>query len=57
MIREGVEATLRRYPDLLAAKGTRALADDMLEGRRSVDFTLWRIVNIGLWGERFGVSL
>jgi len=29
----------------------------MLEGRRSVDFTLWRIVNIGIWGKRVAVSL
>jgi asparagine synthase (glutamine-hydrolysing) len=27
----------------------------MLEGRRPLDFTLWRIVNLGIWGERFGV--
>jgi asparagine synthase (glutamine-hydrolysing) len=55
-IRDGVEATLTRYPGLLNAEGTRALMDDMLEGRRSVDFTLWRIANLGIWGERFGVA-
>jgi microcystin-dependent protein len=48
--------TLARYPGLLNARGTRALADDMLEGRRPVDFTLWRIANLGIWGERFAVS-
>jgi asparagine synthase (glutamine-hydrolysing) len=37
--------------------GTRRLADDMLEGRRPVDFLLWRIVNLGLWGRRFGGSM
>jgi Asparagine synthase (glutamine-hydrolyzing) len=57
MILDGVEATLRRYPDLLEPKGTRALVSDMIEGRRNVDFTLWRIVNMGIWGERFGISL
>lgn len=57
LIQEGVEATLRRYPELLEPKGTRALVADMLEGRRSVDFTLWRIVNLGLWGEKFGVTM
>jgi asparagine synthase (glutamine-hydrolysing) len=35
----------------------RALAADMLDGRKPIDFTLWRIVNIGIWGERFGVTL
>jgi asparagine synthase (glutamine-hydrolysing) len=54
---EGVEATLKRFPDLLNQKGTYALAADMLDGRRPVDFALWRIVNIGIWGERFAVSL
>ncbi|WP_449257028.1 asparagine synthase (glutamine-hydrolyzing) [Bosea sp. (in: a-proteobacteria)] len=56
LMREGVEATLRRYPDLFNAEGTRALADDMLEGRRSADFVLWRIVNLGIWGERFQIG-
>jgi hypothetical protein len=23
---------------------------------RPVDSTLWRIINLGIWGERFGVA-
>jgi asparagine synthase (glutamine-hydrolysing) len=57
LILDGIEATLKRYPGLLEENGTRALASDMLEGRRDVDFTLWRIVNLGLWGERFNITL
>ncbi|AHB47206.1 asparagine synthase [Hyphomicrobium nitrativorans NL23] len=57
LIEDGIESTLKRYPELMNAVGVRALAADMLEGRRPVDFTLWRIVNLGIWGERFGVSL
>ena len=57
MIVEGIEATLKRYPELFNAAGVRALRDDMLEGRRTVDFTLWRIANMSLWGERFGVTV
>lgn len=57
MMTEGVEATLRRYPGLFNAAGVRALAADMLEGRKPVDFLLWRIVNLGIWGERFGVGV
>lgn len=57
LVTDGIEATLARYPGLLNADGVRALASDMLEGRRPVDFTLWRIVNLGMWGERFGVGL
>ncbi|MDB5510988.1 MAG: asnB [Enterovirga sp.] len=56
-MRDGVEATLRRFPDLLHADATRRLTGDMLDGRRPVDFTPWRIVNLGIWGERFGLSL
>lgn len=56
-ILDGIENTLKRYPGLLDEKGTRALASDMLDGRRDVDFTLWRIVNLGLWGERFNITL
>jgi asparagine synthase (glutamine-hydrolysing) len=57
LITDGIEATLRRYPDLMNAGGVHALASDMLDGRRALDFTLWRIVNLGIWGERFKVSL
>jgi asparagine synthase (glutamine-hydrolysing) len=56
-IEDAIETTLRRFPDLLNADGVRRLASDMLEGRQAVDFRLWRIANMGLWGERFGVSL
>jgi len=57
VVLDGVEATLKRYPELFNGDGTRALANDMLGGRRPVDFRLWRIVNIGLWGERFAVGV
>ncbi|WID98770.1 asparagine synthase (glutamine-hydrolyzing) [Bosea vestrisii] len=57
MMNDGVEATLARYPGLFNADGVRALAADMLDGRKPVDFLLWRIVNLGIWGERFGVGV
>ena len=57
LIEEGIETTLARYPGLMNADGVRALAKDMLDGDRNVDFTLWRIVNLGIWGERFGVGM
>ena len=56
LVQEGVEDTLSRYPDLLNPVGTRALMADMLNGRRTVDFTLWRVINIGIWGKVFGVT-
>lgn len=56
LVRAGVEQTLTLYPDLLNRSGVRAHAGDMLDGRRPVDFSLWRIVNLGIWGRVFGVS-
>jgi asparagine synthase (glutamine-hydrolysing) len=56
-IEAGVEETLRRYPDLLNAEATRGLVGDMLGGTRSIDFSLWRIINIGIWGKVCGVTL
>jgi asparagine synthase (glutamine-hydrolysing) len=56
-VEAGIEATLDRYPGLLNPSGTRALVSDYLEGRRPVDFALWRIVNLGIWGRTFGVTI
>ena len=52
----GIEQTLGRYPGLLHTRGVRAHVADMLEGRRPVDFSLWRIINLGIWGRVFAVS-
>lgn len=54
---DGVENTIRLFPDLLNPQGTRLYVDDMLAGRRKVDFALWRIINLGIWGETFAVSV
>jgi asparagine synthase (glutamine-hydrolysing) len=57
LIEASVDDTLRRYPDLLNPTGTWELVRDMLNGRRPVDFTLWRIVNVGIWGRIFAVTI
>ncbi|KFC66805.1 Asparagine synthetase [Bosea sp. LC85] len=57
LVEDGIEKTLSRYPGLMNATGVRALAQEMLDGDRPLDFTLWRIVNLGLWGERTGATL
>ena len=46
----GIEQTLARYPGLLNRIGVWAHADAMLDGRKSVDFSLWRIISLGIWG-------
>lgn len=56
-ILDGMEATLARFPTLLNAEGTRKRVNDALDGRGEVDFTLWRIVNLGIWGKVFDVTL
>lgn len=54
---DGVEHTLETYPDLLNADETRALMSSALENRRPLDFTLWRIINIGLWGRTQNLTI
>ncbi len=56
-IEGGVEETLCRYPGLLNSAGTRRLVSDMLDKRRPVDVTLWRIVNVGIWGRIYNVTM
>jgi asparagine synthase (glutamine-hydrolysing) len=56
-IEAGVDETLCRYPGLLNGEATRQIAGDMLDGRRPVDFTLWRIVNLGVWAGACRVTL
>lgn len=55
-VEAGVDETLRRYPGLLNAEETRSHVRDMLDGVRPVDFSLWRIVNIGVWGKACNVA-
>ena len=57
LVEDGIEKTLARYPGLMNASGVRSLAKEMFEGVRPLDFTLWRIVNLGMWGERTGATL
>jgi asparagine synthase (glutamine-hydrolysing) len=52
----GVEDTLRRFPGLLNAAGVRAHVTGMLDAGCGVDFSLWRIVNLGVWGRVFNVT-
>lgn len=57
LVEDGIEKTLARYPGLMNPNGVRALAKEALDGERPLDFTLWRIVNLGIWGERMGATL
>lgn len=54
---DGMEETLRRFPTLLNVEGTRRRVHDALDGHGPVDFTLWRIVNLGIWSKVFGVTV
>lgn len=54
---QGAQESFARYPDLFDVNEARTLVHEMLDGRRPLDFTLWRIINMGIWGERFGVSM
>jgi asparagine synthase (glutamine-hydrolysing) len=53
----GIEDTLKLYPDLFNGAAVRTLMRDQLAGRRPWDFSLWRILNLGLWGRVFSVTV
>ena len=55
-VRAGVEQSVARYPGLFNEAGVRTLVAEMLDGRRRIDFSLWRIINLGVWGRVFGVT-
>jgi asparagine synthase (glutamine-hydrolysing) len=48
---------LSRFPELVNAQNTRTLVRQMLDGERPLDFSVWRIVNIGIWGRVFNTVL
>jgi asparagine synthase (glutamine-hydrolysing) len=53
----GSEATLARYPGLFDAAAVRRMRDAMLGGAEPYKPVLWRIVSLGIWGERFAVRV
>lgn len=57
LVEAGVHQTLDLYPDLLNKGEVLTYMDAALNGRRPVDYALWRIVNLGVWGKVFNVVL
>lgn len=57
LVHEGIEATIARFPDVINPQGARNLRDGMLSGRRPIAPSLWRLINLGMWGARFGVTV
>ncbi len=57
LVEQGVRETLARYPDLLNRSQVEAYMKAALDGDRPVDFTLWKIINFGMWGRMFNASL
>ncbi len=55
-IHDAVEAALVLFPDLFDVKAVRSMRDQMLGGQRAVDSSLWRIVNLALWGRVFSIG-
>ncbi len=60
-LRKAVEAriddTLALYPDLLVPAATREYARQVLDGERTFDSSLWRIIIFGVWGRVMKMSL
>jgi asparagine synthase (glutamine-hydrolysing) len=55
-IAAAIEDTQRRFPEQFRTGATAAMAADMFEGRRPVDFSLWRLACFGIWAECFGAT-
>jgi asparagine synthase (glutamine-hydrolysing) len=55
LVEEGVTRTLDTCPGLLNAAGVRRMLDDFANGREVLGSTLWRIVSLGIWAERFRI--
>lgn len=56
LVVEGVESTLSLYPDIVVPNAARTLVHQMLNNQRPLDFSVWRMVNLGLWGRLFKVA-
>ena len=44
-VERGIEVTLARFPGLLVEHELRAMTRQMLDGKRPLDWRVWRIVN------------
>jgi asparagine synthase (glutamine-hydrolysing) len=55
-VRAGIEQTMARYPGLLNREGVASHVDAMLDGKKALDFSLWRIISLGIWGRVFSVT-
>ena len=56
-VEAGVRQTLDLYPGLLNEGEVIAFMDAALDGKRQVDSALWRVINLGIWGKVFNVTL
>ena len=56
LVNAGIADTLKLYPGLFNRKAAKAHVEGMLAGTIPVDFSLWRIVSLGIWGRVFGVT-
>ena len=55
--RRAVGHCLDLYPTLLDRRATLEFTDAILTRKRPFDFSLWRIICLGIWGERFGMAI
>lgn len=56
-VEKWLDESLEWFPELFDKDGVTRMAQNMLDGRRPFDFTLWRIISLGMWGQTFGVKL
>jgi len=53
---ESINTTKQLFPEHFNLPATDNMVAEMLDGRRPIDFTLWRIACFGIWAKRFGMT-
>lgn len=53
---ESIGITKQLFPEHFNVSALDQMVAAMLDGRRSLDFTLWRIACFGIWAKRFGTT-
>jgi asparagine synthase (glutamine-hydrolysing) len=56
LVLDGGEAKLQQFSELWSVSTAPMLSADTLDGCHPIDFLFWRVVNLGILGQRFGAA-
>ena len=57
LVEQGMHEAVERFPNLFDASRINTLREEVLNGQRPFDFTLWRIVCFAAWGRVFDLKM